>query len=221
MIEAEGVRALALQGVSLRAARGETHAVLGPSGSGKSTLLRVLCGLEPPREGTVRVDGARLDALATRRRIGYVQQQPGLLRGSALANVTLPLRARGIRDDAPARAALARLGVAPQARSVNLSGGEAQRVALARAIVTSPDALLLDEPTNQLDPEGTRLVEAIVREQAARGAAIVLVTHSIPQARRLAQCVAFLEAGRVVQSGPTAAVFADPAPRLRAFLDVA
>lgn len=210
----------ALDGVDIDVSRGEAVALLGASGSGKSTLLRLLHLIEPPDAGTVLFDGAPpRDALAAIRRMGLVQQKPGLLRMSAWENVAFPLRARGVpRAQARARAVawLARFGLEQraEAHASVLSGGEAQRVGLARALAPRPDVLLLDEATNQLDPESARAVEAVLREEAHRGAAVLIVTHSVAQAKRVADRVVFLREGRVVEAGGVATL---DAPASEAF----
>lgn len=218
-----------LHDVSVEARRDEILCVLGPSGSGKSTLLRLLHLLDAPDSGRVLVDGAPAPVegeawLATVRRFALVQQTPGLLRATAWENVAFPLRARGVaREEARATAMawLARVGLSARsgARASTLSGGEAQRVALARALTTRPDVLLLDEATNQLDPESTREVEALLREERVRGCAIVLVTHNVRQARRLADRIAFLAPQQPNLYGTRALLEQPPAP-LQSFLDI-
>lgn len=219
---------LALRDVTLEARAGEVLAILGASGSGKSTLVRLMALVDEPTSGRVLLDGVEvpwrgprwLDAV---RRLGLVQQKPGLLRASTLANVAFPLRARGVRRPSAERTArtwLDRLGLAARAdaRAWTLSGGEAQRAALARALVARPDALLLDEATNQLDPESTRVVEDILREQAARGASVVLVTHSVAQARRIADRIAFFDAGTLAAQGVSHILDDPPTSPLARFL---
>jgi len=222
-----GARA-ALAGVDLVIAPGERVAVLGPSGSGKTTLLRALHLLVAPTSGRVRVDDAvagDADRRAALSRFGLLQQRPGLVAGTALANVAFPLRARGLARraaEARARDALARVGLAERAEddAARLSGGEAQRVALARAVVADPEVILVDEGTNQLDPATARVAESVLLEEARRGASLVVVTHSPAQARRLAARVAFLDGGRVVADGPTAAVLDHvDSPAIRAFVE--
>lgn len=217
----------ALRDVTLDARAGEVLAVLGASGSGKSTLLRLLHLLERPDAGVVRLDGEVVPEgprrLAALRRLALVQQRPGLLRMDALRNAAFATRARGVpRSEAEARALawLERLGLAARARTPahRLSGGEAQRVALAGALATRSDALLLDEATNQLDPAGVRLVEGILREEAARGCAVVLVTHQVAQARRVADRFVLLEKGIVAEAGDVSRLDAPQSDALASFL---
>ena len=223
---------LALRGVRLRYPPGftlevealdvrpaEVLAVIGPNGSGKSTLLRVLGLLERPEAGEVLVGGRAVDAreaLAERRRMATVFQEPWLADTTVAGNVTLGLGFRGIHGEVAARRAarwLERFGVAALAarRARTLSGGEAQRVALARALVLEPGVLLLDEPFAGLDqPSRTALIAdlaAVLREDRV---ATVLVTHDRGEAQALADRVAVLIAGRVRQLDDTARVFQTP-----------
>ncbi|MBK8835456.1 MAG: phosphate ABC transporter ATP-binding protein [Anaerolineae bacterium] len=208
--------------------RGEVLALVGPSGAGKSTLLRLLNFLEPPTSGHVDFDGARFDAetpmaLAQRRRVTTVFQRPALLRMSVRDNVAYGLRLRG-EAGAGSRAAdaLRQVGLQDLARSgaATLSGGEAQRVALARALAIAPEVLLLDEPTANLDPANVRLIEAAVLEhRRARGCACVWVTHNLAQARRVADRVALMLEGQLVEVAPAAEFFSAPKdPRTAAFV---
>jgi len=199
--------------------RGEVLAVVGPSGAGKSTLLRLLNFLQPPTKGEVRFGNDRFSAnadasLAMRRRVTTVFQRPVLLKRTVEANVAYGLRLRGRRGSAAdINATLAEVGLDGLARQParTLSGGEAQRVALARAMILRPDALLLDEPTANLDPYNVGLIEQIVaRLNRDHGTTIVLVTHNIHQARRLAQRVLFLLDGRVVEIADTHTFFETP-----------
>lgn len=208
--------------------RGEVLAVVGPSGAGKSTLLRLLNFLQPPTTGEVRFDdlvfsAARAATLAMRRRVTTVFQRPVLLKRTVAANVAYGLRLRGQHGGAgDIRTTLEAVGLAEMAQQPAraLSGGEAQRVALARAMVLRPDALLLDEPTANLDPYNVGLIEQIVvRLNRDHGATIVLVTHNVYQARRLAHRVLFLLDGRAVEVTATHAFFESPAdPRTGAFV---
>ena len=208
--------------------RGEVLAVVGPNGAGKSTLLRLLGFLEAPTAGRLAFQGEWLPRpeaapLALRRRVAMVFQRPVLLSDSVYANVAYGLRVRGARDvRRRAEAALEQVGLAHLARAAvrTLSGGEFQRVALARALVVEPEVLLLDEPTANLDPAHVRLIEAVIRAaNRERGTTVVVVTHNVFQARRLAARVALLVAGRLVEVAPTQAFFEAPrADETRAFV---
>jgi tungstate transport system ATP-binding protein len=204
---------------------GETLAVIGPSGAGKSTLLRLLQFLDRPSAGRLAFEGrvwagdAPLDA---RRRVTTVFQRPIVLDRSVRANLAFGLRLRGRQaDGGEIDRLLDGLGLTPltTAPARSLSGGEIQRVAFARALATRPDVLLLDEPTANLDPRNVRLVEDLIREQQSRGVTVVLATHQIFQARRLAGRTALLLDGRLVEVAATATLLDHPAdPRTRAFL---
>ncbi|OGG52134.1 MAG: phosphate ABC transporter ATP-binding protein [Candidatus Handelsmanbacteria bacterium RIFCSPLOWO2_12_FULL_64_10] len=204
---------------------GELLAILGPSGAGKSTLLRLLNFLEAPDAGSILFDGQPLpDDLspALRRRVTTVFQRPVLLNRSVRDNVAYGLRLRGESPDGRVEDALARMDLTALARAPahRLSGGETQRVALARALVLRPDVLLLDEPTANLDPYNVALIESIVREQNARlGVTVVLVTHNVFQARRIAGRVGLLLGGKLIEVAPTADFFERPRdPRTAAFV---
>ena len=197
--------------------RGEILALVGPSGAGKSTLLRLLNFLEPPASGELSFEGQRVTAeipLATRRRVTTVFQMPGLLNRSVAANIEFGLRLRGQKlPQMEIDIWLSRLGLEGLAgqRATRLSTGEAQRVSLARAMVTRPDVLLLDEPTANLDPYNVGLIEKIVKaENEERGTTIVLVTHNIFQARRLAHRTALLLGGKLIELSETAVFFNNP-----------
>ena len=202
-----------LSDVRLTLSPGAPTIILGPNGAGKSVLLRLMHGLLAPTEGEIAWAGRGGD---TARRQAMVFQRPVLLRRSALANVLYPLRLAGLpareREERAAQAlglvGLAALAARPARR---LSGGEQQRLALARAAAMNPEVLFLDEPCASLDPGATRAVEAIVAQLAARGTKIVMTTHDLGQARRLAGDVVFLHAGRVREHTPAAAFFAGPA----------
>ncbi len=199
---------------------GRMLAVLGVNGAGKSTLLEVLALLRTPDSGEVRVHGEPARGTGARRRLrlrlGLALQDPFLLRGKVIDNVALPLRLRGIAvAEARRRAAgwLDRLGVAGLAdrRATQVSGGEARRVSLARALAADPEVLLLDEPFAALDPP-TR--DGLLRDfRAALDArtAVILVTHDRVEAQEIADEVAILHAGRILQWGPVPEVFARPA----------
>lgn len=202
----------------LAIAQGEVLALVGPSGAGKTTLLRLLNFLEPPTAGTIVFDGLPVGAgisLETRRRVTAVYENPALLSRSVVANINygLGLRKEKLPDADMARW-LERLGISALAKQParKLSAGEAQRVALARALVLRPDVLLLDEPTNRLDPYNVGLIERLVlEEQAATGMTVVIITHDIFQARRMARRVGLLLGGRLVELAPAAQFFESPA----------
>lgn len=218
-------RAWSLTVDALEIPRGETLAVVGPTGSGKSTLLRLLHFLEPPDAGTLEFDGRPVTFPAPvdlRRRITMVFQRPLLLRGSVLDNVRYGLRLRGHHEPGREGEILNALGMAhlAQARSFPLSGGEAQRVAVARALAIGTPVLFLDEPTAHLDPAHILVIERIIRGlQEDSGTTIVIVTHNLLQARRLADRVALLLEGQLIEEAETARFFDHPAdPRTAAFL---
>jgi tungstate transport system ATP-binding protein len=207
-----------LSDVSLTLAAGAPSLIIGPNGAGKSVLLRLLHGLLRPSAG--RLDWAG-DAA---RRQAMVFQRPVLLRRSVLANAVYPLRLAGVpaaEREERAYAALGMVGLAAQADhpARRLSGGQQQRLALARAAALAPEVLFLDEPCASLDPAATRAVEEIVATLAARGTKIVMTTHDLGQARRLAGEVLFLNRGRLREQTPAATFFTEPAtPDAAAFL---
>ncbi|MSS72653.1 MAG: phosphate ABC transporter ATP-binding protein [Candidatus Latescibacteria bacterium] len=204
---------------------GEMLAIVGPSGAGKSTLLRLLNFLEPPDAGSILFDGQPVPSsppLAIRRRVTTVFQRPVLLNRSVRDNVAYGLRLRGEPPDGRVEEMLARMALTPLARAPahQLSGGEIQRVALARALVLHPDVLLLDEPTANLDPYNVALIESIVQEQnAGLRVTVVLVTHNVFQARRIAGRVGLLLDGRLIEIAPAVDFFERPGdPRTSAFV---
>jgi len=217
-----------LQVENLRIERGEVGALVGPSGAGKSTLLRLLNFLEPPTTGRIRFLDVEFSAnqpmpLRYRRRVTTVFQRPILLNRRVQANVGYGLGLRGQRDrDGEIEKALAqvRLQHLARQRARTLSGGEAQRVALARAIVLQPDVLLLDEPTANLDPYNVGLIEEIVTDlNRKRGTTLVLVTHNVFQAKRLAHRVALMLDSQIVEVAGVEAFFESPQdPRTAAFV---
>ncbi len=195
-------------------------ALLGPSGGGKSTLLRVIGGLEPPDAGTVALDGVPVPADETalrayRSHIGTVFQSWNLFPHlDALANIMLPLTAvhRLAKDEARCRAdeLLERLHLTGHAhkRPAELSGGQRQRVAIARAVAIRPKLLLFDEPTSALDPEMTAEVLDVIADLKSEGRRFILVTHAMNFAKVVADEVAFLAGGRLLEHGPAAEFFA-------------
>lgn len=198
---------------------GEVLALVGPSGAGKSTLLRLLNFLEPPSSGAIDFQGFTFNQqqvipLPLRRQVTTVFQRPMLLNRSVLANIQYGLRLRSKRDiDSVTRAALHQVGLHDLARqrAQTLSGGEAQRVALARAIVLQPKVLLLDEPTANLDPYNVSVIEdTIMQLNRDSGTTLVLVTHNVFQARRLAQRVALMLEGEIIEVDEAHKFFESP-----------
>jgi tungstate transport system ATP-binding protein len=212
----------------LRIRRGGIFALVGPSGAGKSTFLRLLNFLEPPTTGRIRFLDVEFSAeqevpLRLRRRVTTVFQRPILLNRSVHANVAYGLRLRNQQDiEEKVREALDEVGLLHLAgqRARTLSGGEGQRVALARALVLEPDVLLLDEPTANLDPYNVGLIEEIVQNRNRHhGTTLVLVTHNVFQAKRLAERVALMLEGEIVEVADVEQFFEDPGdPRTAAFV---
>jgi len=205
--------------------QGEILALVGPSGAGKSTLLRLLNFLEAPTSGALVYRGQTIASpvpLDLRRQVTTVFQRPLLLRGSVADNVAYGLRLRGAHVNANVTQMLQRIGLQDMAAAParKLSGGEMQRVALARALVVAPHVLLLDEPTANLDPYNVTLIEDIVREQnQSRGVTVVVVTHNVFQAKRLAHRVGLLLNGQLVEIAATQTFFESPQdPRTAAFV---
>jgi polar amino acid transport system ATP-binding protein len=220
-----------LQGVDLSLDAHEVVALIGASGSGKSTLLRCLNLLEPIDDGRIVLDDEdisdpRVDANRVRARFGIVFQSYNLFPHlSVLDNVTLASRVVGRKRRAEAEERgmqlLERIGLADKAKEHpdRLSGGQQQRAAIVRAIATDPEVLLLDEITSALDPELVAGVLDLVRSLAGDGMTIVMATHEMAFARDVADRVAFLDDGRILESGTPAEVFGAPREeRTRAFL---
>jgi putative ABC transport system ATP-binding protein len=187
--------------------------ISGPSGSGKSTMLRLLNRLADPDSGRILYEGHDVrerDPLALRREVSLVPQLPALIEGTVHDNVAYGARLAGHSFDARACLQLAGLDSGFDERDASkLSVGEQQRVMLARALALEPRVLLLDEPTSALDEAARDAVEATLRDLRARTAiSIVLVTHDAGQARRLAEYVVRIDAGRVVEQGPVGEVLA-------------
>jgi polar amino acid transport system ATP-binding protein len=211
-----------LRGVDLAVGEHQVVALIGGSGSGKSTLLRCASLLETVDDGQVLLDGEdvtdpRIDADRVRRRMGVVFQAYNLFPHlSVLENVTLAPTVVHGRPKAEAvgeaRALLDRIGLSDKAAEYpdRLSGGQQQRVAIVRALAVRPRVLLLDEITSALDPELVGEVLAVVREVAAQGMTILMATHEMGFARQVADTVAFLDQGVVLESGPPERVLGDP-----------
>ena len=222
----------ALTDVSLEIGMGERVVVCGPSGSGKSTLIRCINRLEDHDAGTITVDGVTLDdetrnIRAVRQDVGMVFQQFNLFPHlTVLENLTIgPRRVRGMdraAAEALGRTYLDRVHIPEQADKypAQLSGGQQQRVAIARALCMEPRVMLFDEPTSALDPEMIAEVLDVMVELAGTGMTMVVVTHEMGFARKVADRIVFMEAGRIVEAAPPATFFTAPeSPRARLFLN--
>jgi len=220
-----------LKGLDVDIAEGEVVCVIGPSGSGKSTFLRCLNKLEDISGGTVSVNGIdltdpKVDLNAVRQNIGMVFQHFNLFpHMSVLQNIMLaPVELKKL-DKAAARAKgmelLTRVGLAEKAdaRPASLSGGQKQRVAIARALAMNPGIMLFDEATSALDPEMVGEVLQVIRDLAAEGMTMVVVTHEMGFAREVADRVIFMDAGYICEEGTPEAIFSNAQqPRLQEFL---
>jgi len=210
-----------LDGVSLTLAAGAPTVLIGPNGSGKTTLLRVAMGLVAPSHGRISW-GGRENVPPLKRAIVF--QRPAMLRRSAGANIRFALRAAGIPHAEHARRTdellqLVGLEALADRAARRLSGGEQQRLALARALARDPAVLFLDEPTASLDPTATKAVEDIIRAVSRRNIKVVMATHDLGEARRLAGEIVMLHRGRVVEAGAAASFLDAPqTTEARAFL---
>jgi polar amino acid transport system ATP-binding protein len=226
-----------LHGVDLALGSGESTCIIGPSGSGKTTLLRCMALLEAPSDGRILMDGTtvaqanlssgvRAAAKKVRPEIGMVFQQFNLWpHMTVLQNIIeAPLRVRGVSRDeavATAEALLEKVGLAAKRDSypARLSGGQQQRVAIARALAMQPKILLFDEPTSALDPELRREVLQVMRTLALEGMTMLVVTHEMGFARRVASRVVFMDEGVIVEQGNPSLFFENPTTeRARRFL---
>jgi len=221
-----------LRGIDLTIRRGEVVVIIGPSGSGKSTLLRCLNRLEDPTSGSVKIDGVDITSRnvnlpRVRRQVGMVFQHFNLFpHMTALENVMEGPRTvlHMSRSDAEclAQGLLLKVGLADKAhgKPANLSGGQQQRVAIARALAMNPDAMLFDEVTSALDPELVGEVLNVMRRLADEGMTMVVVTHEMSFARRVADRVVFLDQGFLIEEGPPDRIFHRAGhERTRQFLD--
>jgi polar amino acid transport system ATP-binding protein len=222
---------IALDGVSVTIGRGEVVCLIGPSGSGKSTLLRCLNALEAIDDGTITFEGkdthaASTDARLVRRRMGMVFQNFELFPHlTVLRNLTIgPTTVLKLDPDKArerARLLLTKVGLADKAdvHPAALSGGQQQRVAIARALAMEPALMLFDEPTSALDPETIGEVLAVMKGLADDGMTMVVVTHEMDFARRVADRVVVFDRGKVIEEGPPKQIFEAPhATRTRDFL---
>ncbi|MDH4557071.1 glutamine ABC transporter ATP-binding protein GlnQ [Pseudomonas sp. BN417] len=236
MIEFKGVSkhfgsTQVLHDIDLKIGSGEVVVIIGPSGSGKSTLLRCINKLEVISGGQLYVDGfevndPKVEERLIRQEAGMVFQQFHLFpQMTALENVAFgPIRVRGAsKTDAEnlARELLAKVGLAERAGHYpsELSGGQQQRVAIARALAVKPKLMLFDEPTSALDPELRHEVLGVMKNLAEEGMTMVIVTHEVDFARKVASRLIFIDKGRIAEDGdPASLVSNPPSPRLREFL---
>jgi polar amino acid transport system ATP-binding protein len=220
-----------LKGIDFKVDEGQVVCVIGPSGSGKSTLLRCVNRLEEPTSGRILVEGIDItdpetDLNAVRSRIGMVFQQFNLfphlsvMRNLCIAQQRVKNRSRGEAVEV-ARATLAKVGLSEKedAYPAQLSGGQQQRVAIARALSMNPDMMLFDEPTSALDPELVGDVLAIMKDLAAEGMTMMVVTHEMGFAREVGNHLVFMDGGVIVEEGDPRTVLGDPQnERTRSFL---
>ncbi len=225
---------MVLRDINTTISQGEVVAIIGPSGCGKSTFLRSLNLLEPPTSGQIFFEGTDLtsedaDIDRMRQRVGMVFQQFNLFPNMTIRrNITLAPTLLGQQTEAEANATaealLKRIGLLDKADMfpTRLSGGQKQRVAIARALAMKPDVLLFDEPTSALDPEMVSEVLTLMREVAASGMTMVVVTHEMAFAREVASRILFFDGGKIAEEGTPSEIFSNPqSPRLRDFLRIA
>lgn len=211
--------------------KGGITTLMGPSGSGKSTFLKIINGIEEPNEGTMEFDGEGIGfgkplPLETRRKMILVFQKSVLFNTTVYENIAYGLKIRGADKrviSAKVTGILELIGLKDKAhqRALTLSGGETQRVALARALVVEPRLLLLDEPTSDLDPSNVAIIEKLIRHARDEvHASVVVVTHNMLQAKRLADHIVFIMNGQIVEVGSPEKIFSNPDNDLtRAFIN--
>ena len=193
-----------LQQINLEIGQGGATVLLGPNGAGKTSLLKLMMGLVEPTRGEI----TRADA-----RLAFLFQKPVMLRRTVEANIAFAREAAGLSTSSDKIAALLdEVGLLHLRKQParKLSGGEQQRLALARAVAREPDILFMDEPTASLDVAQTKLVEDLIQRISARGVKVIMSTHDLGQARRLAQNILFLVGGTVVEHAPASGFFSHP-----------
>lgn len=220
-----------LKGITETIKRGEVVVVIGPSGSGKSTFLRCLNLLEEPTDGEIifednAITNKKVDINKVREKMGMVFQQFNLFpHKTVLENITLaPIKVKGMKKEeaeAIAFELLEKVGLKEKANAypASLSGGQKQRIAIARALAMEPDVMLFDEPTSALDPEMVGEVLNVMKELAAEGMTMVVVTHEMGFAREVGDRIIFMDGGNVVEQGTPEQIFENPQhPRTKDFL---
>jgi arginine/lysine/histidine transport system ATP-binding protein len=220
-----------LKGINTKIEKGEVVVIIGPSGSGKSTFLRCLNLLEIPNDGEIVFEGntltdKKVDVNKLREKMGMVFQQFNLFpHKTVLQNITMaPIRVKKkSREEAEATAfkLLKKIGLEDKANSypAQLSGGQKQRVAIARALAMEPDVMLFDEPTSALDPEMVGEVLNVMKELAAEGMTMVVVTHEMGFAKEVGSRVIFMDEGNILEEGSPEKIFSTPThPRTKDFL---
>jgi putative ABC transport system ATP-binding protein len=226
-VEQERAGRPTLLGIDLDLPRREVVAVVGPSGAGKTSMLRLLNRLDDPTRGSIAFEGMPITDVPVRtlrRRVAFVFQTPAMFAGTVRQNLDIASSLGTTNGSSPAPEEALRLAGLDESflsrDADRISGGERQRVSLARALMTAPEVLLLDEPTSALDPEIAEHLMDTVRQLAERtDATIVMVTHRLAEARAASSHTVLIEAGRVVESGPTARMFSEPnEERTRAYL---
>lgn len=220
-----------LEDINLKIKKGEFFTIIGPNGAGKTTLLRLIDLLDSPTSGKIIFDGidttkcSETDKIHLRRRMSFVFQKPILFNTTVFENVAYGLKIRKVNKSTIKRKVMEILELVGLAdlwnkQAIKLSGGEAQRVALARALIVEPEVLLLDEPTANLDPRSTAMIEKIILNvNKEKKTTIVMATHNMFQAKRIAQRIAFLFYGKIIEVGKPDEIFAKPNdPRTKAFI---
>jgi len=209
-----------LDNVDMTAYEGEVFVILGPTGSGKTTLLRMLNKLEVPDSGKIFLNGTDIDELDVtelRQKVGMVFQNPAVFEGSVEDDILYGRRLRDDHDRGPAAQFGSTVGLSKNLinrMTRELSAGEKQKVTVARALANEPDILLMDEPTSALDPTSKQRIEDFIKNSVTKGPTIIMVTHDVDQAKRLADRVLLLIEGRKVAEGPGSEIFGEGASQI-------